>query len=696
MGPWLVQPHLNRITQGEQVILLEPKVMEVLVVLAEQAGEVVRREDLMETVWPGLVVTEEALTRCISALRSAFEDDYKKPAYIETIRKTGYRLIAPISQDVAPAVPRSERPASPASVSRPSLLLRRWPWVMGVLAVISSGILGAYIGRSAPASSPALRIVPFTAFPGNEMEPAFSPDGNHIAFARDSQGGTHLDIYIKSLASETPLRVTADSAYEVSPTWSPDGARLAFARVWDTCEIFAVPVLGGAERKLAECGGWGNPQLDWSPDASAPLLAISESYGRREPHRIALLSLETLEKYPLTDPLPQHRGDRNPRFSPDGKTLAFVRTTDHVSEIYLVPVAGGTPQRLTFDNLDIAGLAWTPDGKHIVYASNRTGMYSLWRMSISGGAPELLVASGESMLNPALVARDGLLAYEQWSNEMNIYRMPVQASAAANTQPEVLIASTHWDAEPQYAPTGDRIAFASNRSGAFEIWMSNANGANPIQVTAFGGPVTGHPAWSSDGRHLAFDSRVEGNADIYVIKTNSDQPRRLTTASAIDSNPSWSPDGQWVFFASDRTGRWQVWKMPVEGGDAVQVTQRGGFRNHLSTDGTWLYYTKPDTVGIWQVPAEGGGEVLLEPLRVASKDAWTVTQDGIYFLRTEEGRHPVLAFYDFVTGRASDVATLPTEHRQYSLTLSPDGQSLLYTQLDRSESDLALAKGLVW
>lgn len=695
VGQWLVQPHLNRVTRDEHTVLLEPKVMEVLVVLTEHAGDAVRREDLMETVWPGLVVTEEALTRCISALRSAFEDDYKNPKVIETIRKTGYRLIAPVSLEAKPTTPQLERPAAPAPTFHVRRLPQRWPWIAGLLAVLSLGLWGFF---PQPNSTPpsALRIVPFTAFPGNEMEPAFSPDGNHVAFAWDDQQGKHMDVYIKSLASETPFQVTSDSAYEVSPTWSPDGSRLAFARVWDTCEILIMPVFGGPERKVTECGGWGNPQLDWSPDAETPMIAISESYARHAPHRIVLLSLETLEKRPLTHPLPQHQGDRKPRFSPDGKTVAFIRTSDQTSDIYLVPTSGGTPQRLTFDNLNVAGLAWMPDSKNIVYTSNRTGTHSLWRIPAMGGTPELLFVSGESMINPALLAQDGSLMYEQWSNETNIYRIPLNATSNPDLPRSPFIASTYWDGDPQYAPTGDRIAFTSNRSGAFEIWLSNADGTPPVQLTTFEGPVARHPTWSPDATQLAFDSRAEGNADIYLTETTGTPPRRLTTDPAVDVHPSWSVDGQWIYFSSDRSGTWQIWKIPAVGGNAQQVTPNGGFAVHAAPDGKSLYFTKHDTSGIWHIPIAGGDESLIVPTPASTNNnAWHVAKGGIYFLQSGNHSPLTLAFYNTATDQISDAAALPVSMQPHNFTISPDGTWLLSSQLDRSESDLVLAKGLL-
>ena len=97
VGPWLVEPKINRISGNTRSHRVEPKVMGVLVLLSRNPGEVVTREQLFEEVWRGTVVTDDVLTRSISELRKVFADDRRSPGYIETIQKTGYRLIAPVA-----------------------------------------------------------------------------------------------------------------------------------------------------------------------------------------------------------------------------------------------------------------------------------------------------------------------------------------------------------------------------------------------------------------------------------------------------------------------------------------------------------------------------------------------------------------------------------------------------------------------
>jgi len=458
---------------------------------------------------------------------------------------------------------------------------------------------------------PAAKVAPFTTFPGRELQPTFSPDGNQIAFAWNGEKRDNFDIYVKLVNTGTPpLRLTSNPADELFPAWSPDGREIAFVRQSGSeVSIFVIPALGGPERKLYSGTSaflllydYGNG-LSWSPDGK--YLAFSGQRSPREPNSIFLLSRESLEARQITTPPAGFLGDSTPAFSPDGKVLAFVRgASSRDVEIYTMPATGGEPKRLTFDNRSGRSLAWTADGREILFSLWASATFRLWRVSAAGGTPEqLAVGQGGSTL--AISRQGDHLAYSQESRDTDIWR--IGTSGPTSMRPTRLISSTRLDYGPQYSPDSKRIAFTSGRSGSNEIWLCDADGLNPVQLTSFAGPDVGSPRWSPDGRQVAFDSVATGNRDIFVVSVEGGKPRRLTEDSSDEVRPSWSRDGRWIYFGSNRTGDWQVWKSPAEGGKAVQVTQQGGREAIESFDGNLVYYTKSFGIpGIWKVPVTGG------------------------------------------------------------------------------------------
>ncbi len=549
----------------------------------------------------------------------------------------------------------------------------------------------------APAS--LLKVVPATTFPGNEDQAAFSPDGNQVAFVWDGENENNSDIYVKLINTETPLRLTTSPAMDTDPAWSPDGRHIAFLR--QSAEgggFFLVPSLGGPERKLADAFPYrpvviGNT-LSYSPDGR--FLAAPDKHSQEEPFSIYLISVETGEKTRLTSPPAGSVGDFFPAFSPDQKTLAFVRSGSLAStDIYLLPLTGGEPRRLTFDNSSIRGLAWTSSGREIVFASRRgSSTYNLWKVSITGGAAEQLTVSERDVFSPVVSRTGNRLAYTQSLFDRNIWRISLNGPAAGGEPPLKIASSTQDEDSPDYSPDGRRIVFASRRSGNFEIWLCNSDGSRPRQLTNIGGPLTGTPRWSPDGRQIAFDYWFEGNVEIFLISADGGKPRRLTNNPAEDVTPSWSRDGKWIYFSSTRGGSMQIWKMPAEGGEAVQVTRHGGFEGFESTDGKYFYYAKGRAMpGIWRVPVGGGEETLvLDHHQAGLWRYWVVTDKGIWFATAETPAHPLIEFYSFATGKVTQVATLdkPLLKTTPGLTVSPDGRWLLVAQMDQSGKDIML------
>jgi dipeptidyl aminopeptidase/acylaminoacyl peptidase len=254
-----------------------------------------------------------------------------------------------------------------------------------------------------------------------------------------------------------------------------------------------------------------------------------------------------------------------------------------------------------------------------------------------------------------------------------------------------LIASTREEEDPKYSPDGSRIVFDSMRSGHNEIWVCNADGSNPVQLTWLES-VSGSPRWFPDGRRIVFDSDKEGQVEIYVIDITTLVPRRLTNESSDDVTPSVSHDGKWIYFSSKRTGRLEVWSMPTEGGEAVQVTRQGGYLPFESLDGKVVYYLKDQDV--WKVPVAGGEESrVLGPI----VGVFAVGADGIYFNELGTPGFSVLKgkfslkFFSFAKGTAEkvfDLKYLPA----WGLSVSPDGRYVLTSQVDPFVRDLMLVE----
>ena len=512
-----------------------------------------------------------------------------------------------------------------------------------------------------------------------------------------TKGSDNEDIYVKLVDGGTPQRLTTNPAAEVSPTWSPDGHYIAFTRISERERtILTIPAIGGPEHslltaKVASVLGSGGA-IDWSPDGKS--LVYADASAPQRPFGLYRLSVETLETQRLTSPPEHWIGDQQPVFSPDGQTLAFVRmSSEFLDDIYVTRAAGGEPRRITFDKQPIHGLAWMPDGRSIAFSSSRGGAYILWRISLAGGEPEPLGVGGDSTGSPAFSRQGKRLAYSNHSRTMSISRVDLSDSPG-KTGAQMKMLSTMTDEYfPQISPDGKRIVFGSARSGMAEIWVCDSDGSNLLKLTQVGRPVSGAPRWSPDGRYIAFDSRPDEQSDIFVIGANGGTPRRLTESPANDEVPSWSRDGRWIYFASNRTGTFQVWKMPVQGGDAVQVTKQGGFLAFESPDGKYVYYGKGrELPGLWRVPVNGGDEEpVLDWLSQAGWGLWAVVDRGIYFAEQEGKSGGVIKFFSFATRRMTRVATMDRPPEP-DLAVSPDGRWLLYTQVDSDRWDIMLVE----
>ena len=602
----------------------------------------------------------------------------------------------------------SKRPTTKVRREAPARARRRrLAWALGIAAAaVVLTMAGLGVRNFLPTTEAPLepmRAVPLTSYPGIEGGGSFSPDGNQVAFVWDGEKQDNFDVYVKVVGQDPPLRVTADPAMNHhSPAWSPDGRQIAFLRgnaaAREKMGLYLISPLGGQERKLAETRIPGTffqgTCLNWSPDGR--WLAVCDSDDLSiEPLSVFLLSVDTGEKRRLTSPPGVVFEDTSPAFSPDGRTLAFTRFDSGLaSDLYLLDLdedltPKGEPRRRTFTEATTSSPVFTPDGRDIVFSSGPIGEPSLWRVPVSGSASPERLPFGERGGGPA-ISRQGNLVYTTFEANVNIWRFNLPMTDGADGAAVKLIASSRADSDPQYSPDGDSIAFVSTRSGDMEIWKCDADGSNPVQLTSLGAPLTTRPRWAPDGKSIAFTSNVEGEFDVYVVNADGGAPRRLTSDPSVDASPTWSRNGKWIYFNSRRTGDLQSFKMPARGGPA-QVVAFAGFYCRESPDGSLFYFSRDwANPSLWRVPVEGGEEE--QVLESSFGGIYEVVDDGVYFVppSTPEAGFSV-QFLRFATGAVEHVFSLE-RWPPMGLSVSPDGRSILYSQMEDYQSDIMLVE----
>ncbi len=548
-----------------------------------------------------------------------------------------------------------------------------------------------------------LRIHPLTSQAGWEAAPALSPDGQSVAFTWTEKLDGPKQIYVKRLDDTEPVKLTnSESEGNIGYlAWSPDGRQIAFKRQYGIPgAIYSIASAGGDEHKVIDLVNANlSSAIDWSPDGTK--LAFADAEAGRTHFVIYLFNLRTGEKRQLTSSPPELWGDWNPKFSTDGLMVAFKRVIGFwADDIYEVPAAGGPLRRITDRRRGIWGHAWTADGKSLIVSWQRSStVFGIWRIPLNAPArPESIAQGGVDSITPSTARKTNRLAWVNQLWDLNIYRI----SATGVGAPMRLIASTLRDQGATYSRDG-RIAFVSDRSGSREIWIAKGDGSSQVQVTRFNGPQLDHLQWSPDGRSLAFDGRPYGNSDILTMRCDSSamrcgEPKRLISGEA----PSWSANGKFIYFASDRTGSQEIWKMSASGGSPLQVTHNGAHLFRESHDGKWLYFSRDPSDGIWRMSASNSGSgpvpgetlVIGPPYKVQS-EGWTITPTEIVFIdRATSTQRAAIRAYNIATKQIRWILALTElfpDRSDIGVSVSPDSQWVLYSQLDRSGSNIMVA-----
>lgn len=651
-------PECDRVRVGECVVTLSsrevevpgarrprrltPKALGVLRVLLRQPGRVVTREELFAEVWPDTLPTNDVLTQAVTQLRKAFaigEDNGQ--AYIETIAKTGYRLLVPVQglqdsdglAETTEALDDATREDVPRAdvhdARRRSLRLwrRRLLLVLGMAMLVALLVLSVLLLRRPAPTSPLDAVVedgtrvigsperPYrliTATAGFETYPTLSPDGSQVAYEGANDDGTTGGAIRVQTSGNAPARQLVQppaGASDRFPSWSPDGREIAFARFAadGSCQVLIASATGGALRQATRCDGTELLSFDWTPDGRG--LVFGSMVGRYAHRGIRVLDLPSGQWRALQYQAGEDDFDYAPRYSPDGRWLVFARNPQ-LGDLWRMPANGGTPEQLTNEAAELRGWAWLGDGRHIVFGRRVDSEARLYYLDVERRT--LRDAGLDDAQWPAVSRRGDMLAFVHRRAQFGMFRTPVQGGAAQR-----LFASSGRDGQPMVAPDGRQLVFSSDRSGSFALWwadMQRPDSLRPIEGLRPEGRQA--PDWSPDSRQLLVVGRDEhGQAVVYEIAPRDErlqalpvpvqQPLQALYGATAEQVLVLERDGQQRVQLSLFDRSTQPWRRlaSLEGVSQARLDRNSGrvLFTRLAASGLWSVNPSLDTASVQQV-----------------------------------------------------------------------------------------------
>jgi Tol biopolymer transport system component/DNA-binding winged helix-turn-helix (wHTH) protein len=699
---------------GEPVPLT-PKAFDTLLVLVRHSGRVVAKDELLREVWPDTYVEEATLAQNVFTLRKALGQGQTEQRYIETVPKHGYRFVADVRElqaDVvlekrtrthivaeelevadAPATTSVATTARGFSLSAVTAGIKRHPKASALMLSVVVAAVFLLINLRSRQQQPAL--APFQRMRlsmltnnGSVVRACISPDGKYVATAR--RDGARESLWLRQAAATDQLQVVAPADLHFQGlTFAPDSSAIyyvAYEQNNPIAALYRVGALGGTQSRV--------------------LVDIDSAVA----------------------------------FSPDGRSLAFVRNDPHAqtSSLMIADADGTSARRLATrrapDYFSVEGPSWSPDGREVVCAAGRTefnrSLMGVVAVQLADGVERMLtprrwdfigqvayMPDGNSLLMDAFDSSVSLLTRQIWqlstadgtvrrvTNDLNSYHgLSLTADARALVSVRATRATNFWRASgdaPDRAQqitsgTGDlvgevmglawtpdgRIIYGSDASGDLDVWLMDADGRNQRQLTVAAQPDV-KPTVSPDGRFVVFVSWRTGTSHLWRIDIDGSNLRQLTDGAA-ESYPHVSPDGRWVVYLSAEQNKSTMWKVSTEGGAPLQLSDRWSMTPAFSPDGKLIACFHEDEARaafkLALIPAAGGDPVRLFdlPSTVTLRAGlhWTPDARALRYVDTRGGVSNI--WQQPLAGGPPQQLTNFTANKIFRLAFSRDGQQLVF------------------
>jgi Tol biopolymer transport system component/DNA-binding winged helix-turn-helix (wHTH) protein len=700
-GPFLLDLRERLLLKNGQTVPLTPKAFDTLLVLVQNSGHVLEKDELMKEVWPDSFVEEVNLAHNISVLRKALGEAGDK--FIETVPKRGYRFVAGVrelgddnSRLLIKEHSRSsviiEEEAIRANVWNRTAWLRRnarWKVLAAVVVFIALAAIGFWLYRSIGKNKPeaAFQTMKITRLTNNgkATAAAISPDGKYVVHAVEDAGRQSLRLRQVATASDKEIVPPAPVVIK-GPTFSVDGNLIYYTasergEVFTDGVLYQVPTLGGTPRKLL--ARVASP-ITLSPDGRR-FAFVRDDEGLDGGTALIVANVDGTAEHVIA----RYRDNSylylsGPAWSPDGHIIACGAGIgpNHLYEtVVAVSVEDGTERSITQGWLGpVERVAWLKDGSGLIVIANpdvTTGS-QIYHVSYPSGEVRRITndLSGYGTHSLTLAADSASLVAVQEETTSKIWVMAPNEDASRARQIANGRLSGSW------TPDG-RIVFPKKTGDNRDLWVMDQDGTNQKQLTA-DPSWEAYPMFSPDGRYVVFNSdRAIVGSQIWRLDADGSNPKQLTEGNAQDYSPRFTPDGLWVVFFSWRSGKLATWKVSSNGGEPVQLISQTSVWPAVSHDGKLIAcgYHDEQAGTPWQLAVfsiEGGQPVKLldvpPSVNFATGLWWTPDSSAVVYADTRNGVSNIWS-RPIDGGKPVQLTNFESD-LIFKFALSPDGKRL--------------------
>ena len=549
---------LQSLTTASQRIALESKTAEVLSYFCQHPDRIISRDELIEQVWQGQFVTDNAVTRVIAKLRKDLNDEAKSSRFIVTYPKKGYRFIASV-QLVAQFVPPSTQITTAIkTVTKPRFIFS--PIALSLLCVVALIFIVSLFWWFTPAeTAPQLNARAMTRHSGDEYHGAVSPDGKYLAYTSAEQG--QLKLYLKDLTTEKTLQIGETKGFSGPASWSPDGQQLVYLYTSkSSCEYRVLTlkndrVLSSESVHQCPLGSYGKALFDHS--GKKLIMTIRES--KRHPYLLYQLDIPGRQLTKLNQP--------------EAYLAGHTEFDLHPFENKLVISSPDASQNLWFYGLDLdsgkldtlfsrtdytcCGI-WAHDGEHIVILGPYPAS-SLVSVKPDGSDESTIYHSVHQIVAPQRLPDGKGYLYSGLTHNTDLFYQTFESSVAQHIQAVQLANSSVADRAPALSHDGQRLAFISLRSGASQLWLQDITQDTAQRITDLKDALHYIDIqWSPDNKRIAMMSSNR----IRIVDVDFQTVMEVPVEQQEIRGMSWL-DQHKLSFSLNTNNQWQAYQFDL-------------------------------------------------------------------------------------------------------------------------------------